>query len=333
MGKTAGTVGMRRSPHGGTVERRGWQARLAFPRLIGPPRRFPPAEKIRRFAPQQGTDRLAAHDAPHADSVPPFALTPDEARAWREDGFFFRPAVFTGKELEALREAAERVVKRGEAAIARSDDRYEIDGNEYVEAPSLGEAATVQMEHAQGSRTIRVIEPFHRVDPLFDRLVDDARIVEPMRGLIGTETVALFTDKLNLKRPREGSGFTWHQDSPYWSHFCDHLDQLPNVLLALDDADEDNGCFRVIRGSHVEGCLPGRHGEGDLGPLFTHPDAFDEADQVPLVVPAGSLVFFSPHTVHGSRPNRSDRARRALVLTYQPGNQRMFKVDTIRNAG
>jgi ectoine hydroxylase-related dioxygenase (phytanoyl-CoA dioxygenase family) len=105
------------------------------------------------------------------------------------------------------------------------------------------------------------------------------------------------------------------------------------VLLNLDDADEDNGCFRVIRGSHRDGMLPGCEGDGRLGPLFTDPRAFALADQVPAVAPAGSLVFFSPHTVHGSEPNRSDAARRALVLTYQPGGHRMFKVDAKRETG
>jgi ectoine hydroxylase-related dioxygenase (phytanoyl-CoA dioxygenase family) len=50
------------------------------------------------------------------------------------------------------------------------------------------------------------------------------------------------------------------------------------------------------------------------------------------VVPAGSLVFFSPHTVHGSEPNTSKQQRRACVLTYQPGGHRMFKVDAYREA-
>jgi phytanoyl-CoA hydroxylase len=104
-------------------------------------------------------------------------------------------------------------------------------------------------------------------------------------------------------------------------------------MLALDDADEDNGCFRVVRGSHADRYLPGLGDGSQLGPLFTDPRYFDEADQVPAVVPAGSLVFFSAHTVHGSQPNRSDAARRALVLTYQPGGHRMFKVDATRNAG
>jgi ectoine hydroxylase-related dioxygenase (phytanoyl-CoA dioxygenase family) len=104
-------------------------------------------------------------------------------------------------------------------------------------------------------------------------------------------------------------------------------------MIALDDASPENGCFRVIRGSHRRGILPGCTGEGRLGPLFTDPRHFDESAQVPLAVPAGSLIFFSPHTVHGSEPNRSDLLRRAMVLTYQPGGRRMFKVDAKRDAG
>jgi len=256
-------------------------------------------------------------------------LAADEWRAWREDGFFVRERAFAGPELEALRDAAERCVERAAAAIAGGSDSYAIDGNVYHEAGG----STIQLEHTPGSRTIRVIEPFHHLDPVLSRLIDDPRLVEPMRDLVGDERVALFTDKLNLKRPREGSRFRWHQDSPYWVHFASELERLPNVLVALDDADEHNGCFRVIRGSHRRGMLPGLQDDGVLGPLFTDPRCFDESEQVAVGVPAGSLVFFSPHTVHGSRPNGSDDLRRALVVTYQPGGRRMFKVDAKREAG
>jgi ectoine hydroxylase len=259
-------------------------------------------------------------------------LTEAERSAYARDGFFVRAAIFTPEETRALAEAAEAVVRAAESALATAA-RYAIDGNEYADVRIAEHEATLQIEHAPGARALRVIEPFHALHPRFARLVDDSRLVEPMRGLVGSEGVALFTDKLNLKRPREGSRFAWHQDSPYWAHFCAHLDQLPNVMLTLDDASEANGCFRVIRGSHTRGLLPGRTGEGRLGPLFTHPSAFDPRAQVPAIAPAGSAVFFSPHTVHGSEPNTSDAPRRALVLTYQPAGLRMFKVDRVRNCG
>lgn len=257
-----------------------------------------------------------------------YALSPDERRAYEEDGFFIRKAVFSEAELDAMREAGEQVVERAEASSGSGRD-YRIDGNRYVE--SVGE--TIQYEHNEDASTVRVIEPFHHLHPVFDALIDDPRIVEPMCGVIGSQGVALWTDKINLKRPREGSAFRWHQDSPYWTHAHDDVDRLPNVMVVLDDADEENGCFRVVRGSHRQGCLPGIEDDSTLGVLFTDPSSFDESEQVPAVAPAGSLVFFSPHTVHGSQPNRSERPRRAMVLTYQAAGRPMFKVPGTRNAG
>ncbi len=257
-----------------------------------------------------------------------WVLTAVERRAYAEDGFFVRHRVFSEKEIARLCASAERAVARASAAAAGGGE-YEIDGNRYCEATG----STVQFEHRSGSSTIRVIEPFHHLDSRFGRLLDDPRIVEPMRGLVGSSRIALFTDKLNLKRPHEGSRFRWHQDSPYWNHCCPHVDRLPNVMLALDEASERNGCLCVVRGSHRRGLLPGLEGQGRLGPLFTDPRFFDVSQQVPAEMPAGSLLFFSPHSVHGSEPNLSDEPRRALVLTYQPGGHRMFKVDAKREAG
>lgn len=256
-----------------------------------------------------------------------FRIRELERKAYAEDGFFVREAVFDAAELERLRAAAERVVTRAEqdARAAQSADparAYAIDGNRYVEI----ERATVQLEHAPESSTIRVIEPFHPLDPELDRLLGDPRIVDPVCGVLGETRVALWTDKLNLKRPREGSGFRWHQDSPYWGHACRHCDRLPNVMITLDDADRDNGCFRLIPGSHRRGFLPGLADGTRLGPLFTDPVHFDVAQQWLAEVPAGSLVFFDSHIVHGSEPNRSGRARRAMVVTYQPPGHAMFKV-------
>lgn len=287
----------------------------------------------------------AVHMQSARGEVMRYGLSAAERRAWERDGFFVRRRVFAPDEVARLCEAAEQVVARAEAAL-RCAERYEIDGNGYAEARIAGRAATVQLEHgapvqceaevrghgeAAAPLPIRVIEPFHALHPAFEALVDDARLTEPMRDLVGGP-VALFTDKLNLKRPRVGSSFGWHQDSPYWMHFCNHLDQLPNVLLALDSAAPHNGCLRLVRGSHRRGPLPGRSGEGVLGPLFTHPAHFDESAAEPIVLPAGGAVFFSPHSVHGSQPNASGDPRRALVLTYQPAGLRMFKVNRVRNA-
>ncbi len=258
-----------------------------------------------------------------------FRLTDDETRAYADDGFFIRECVFDTVEVEDFRDAIEVCAAKASAAVRPGVEEYEIDGNRYCEASG----STIQFEHSAGSETVRVIEPFHHLDERIDRVIDDPRFVDPARDLTGAERISLFTSKLNLKRPREGSQFQWHQDSPYWAHAFPEVDRLPNLMLALDDTSEANGCLRVIRGSHRQGMLPGLEGEGTLGPLFTDPRYFDEALSVPAVMPAGSMLFFHPSTVHGSLPNRSDQPRRVFLFTYQPGARRLFKVDVKREAG
>jgi ectoine hydroxylase-related dioxygenase (phytanoyl-CoA dioxygenase family) len=256
-------------------------------------------------------------------------LSDEEKRSYAEDGFFIRECVFSAAEIDELRDAVECCAARATAAAEAGGEEYEIDGNRYCEASG----STIQFEHQSNSDTIRVIEPFHHLDERIDRLIDDRRFVEPARDLIGAERISLFTDKLNLKRPAEGSGFRWHQDSPYWAHFFPDVKRLPNLMLTLDDANEANGCLRLIPRSHRDGMLPGLKGRGVLGPLFTDPDFFDESHQVPAVMAAGSMLFFHASTVHGSEPNESAERRRALLFTYQPGTGRMFKIDAKREAG
>lgn len=266
------------------------------------------------------------HAGLHPDDVRDFALTGRELDRYVEDGFLIRESVFTEAELVDLRAAADGAARRARA-LAETGRAYWLDGHRFVDAGHV----TVQFEHRAGSDSVRVIEPAHGLDPRLDALVDDVRIAAPMQGLVGLRHVALWTDKLNLKRPREGSGFGWHQDSPYWIHDSGHVDRLPNVLVAFDDATEANGCLRVIRGSHTRGCLPGRADGTQLGGFFTDPACFDVGQQVAMAVPAGSCVFFSPHAVHGSEPNRSDAPRRAMVLTYQPGDHPTLKSRELRN--
>ncbi|MBV1878774.1 MAG: phytanoyl-CoA dioxygenase family protein [Pseudomonadales bacterium] len=255
-----------------------------------------------------------------------FSLNQSEMNQYARDGFLIRPAVFNSAELVTFRSAAERAVA---VAYERCHDghTYILDGHRFVDSDYL----TVQFEHQLDSDTIRVIEPVHELDPVLETLVDNPKIVAPMCDLVGQTDLALWTAKLNLKRPQEGSGFGWHQDSPYWLHASSYVDLMPNVLVAFDDANQHNGCLRVIRGSHKKGCLAGKNDGSMLSGFFTDPTLFNEVDQVCLEVPAGSLVFFSQHAIHGSLPNTSDFPRRALIMTYQPANQPALKSGQVRN--
>jgi len=261
------------------------------------------------------------------------SLTAVERQQWRCDGYFVRERALSLSEAGLLAAAADRITRLVESRLV-AGKRYTLDGNVFVDF----DHHTVQFEHAaagaagngdvgksadadrpEGSAQIRVIEPVHDLEPEFARLISDRRLVEPMRALVGSEQIGLWTAKLNRKPAREGSGFRWHQDSPYWIHSSADVDRLPNVFVAFDDADEHNGALRLVRGSHTRGCLPGLADGSQLEGFFTHPDEIDASEIVVPPLAAGSLLFFSPHIIHGSLPNTSNHPRRALIATYQSG--------------
>jgi ectoine hydroxylase-related dioxygenase (phytanoyl-CoA dioxygenase family) len=256
------------------------------------------------------------------------SLLEEELFTYRAHGYLIREGVFSARELADLTGSVERAVALAHAESA-SGNAYHLDGKRFVDIGNM----TVQFEHGDKSETIRVIEPAHHLDTVLEALVEDTRIVDPVKSIIGVDAVSIWTNKLNLKRAGEGSGFGWHQDSPYWAHDSDHVDLLPNVYLAFDDASAENGCLRVIDKSHLRGCLPGTADGSQLGGFFTDPACFEEKDQVLMEAPAGSLVFFDPHSIHGSEPNLSGNPRRAMVMTYQPANFPMLKTGEVRNVG
>ena len=117
----------------------------------------------------------------------------------------------------------------------------------------------------------------------FMQLVHDPRLVSPMRQLVDSAEVALWTAKLNLKSSRVGSGFAWHQDTPYWVHDCDEAERLPNDG-ELDDSSISNGCLNIVQGSHKLGMLPGCSDPRQLAGFYTDPAGFDASAQKPIEV-------------------------------------------------
>jgi ectoine hydroxylase-related dioxygenase (phytanoyl-CoA dioxygenase family) len=91
--------------------------------------------------------------------------------------------------------------------------------------------------------------------------------------------------------------------------------------MALDRCDEENGCMRVVPGSHQWPLLCPT--KADTTQSFTDvtvpiPEGQESA---PVEMEAGDVLFFNGTVVHGSFPNTSkDRFRRALIGHYIEGN-------------
>lgn len=120
------------------------------------------------------------------------------------------------------------------------------------------------------------------------------------------------------KPPGTGLPALWHQDGHPW------LDRLQGAAactmwVALDDAGIDNGCLRVIPGSHCTGPWPliPATDAPNLFEVQTDPALVDDGRAVDLLLAAGGACVHHPALIHGSGPNRSNRLRRALAVRYR----------------
>ncbi len=145
----------------------------------------------------------------------------------------------------------------------------------------------------------------------FWHLVYHKPLLDTVESLIGG-SVQLFEDEALYKPANKGGPIPWHQDNGYWR--CQPAD-IVSIWIALDDADEENGCMHVIPGSHVSGEV--EHSRSEVGDRMLTTQ-IDENKAVPIPLSAGCAMVFHCLTLHATRPNNSSRGRRAIVINYMP---------------
>jgi len=142
-------------------------------------------------------------------------------------------------------------------------------------------------------------------------------ILDMVSQLIGPDLI-LWGTTLFGKPARCGRETPWHQDAMYWP-----IDPPAtcSVWIALDDAASDNGCLRVVHGSHrARQTMAHRTvGERDVVLSF-EAEAAADADRCAhdVELRAGQISLHDIHLLHGSNANRSGRRRAAFVLRLMP---------------
>lgn len=172
------------------------------------------------------------------------------------------------------------------------------------------DAARVQWRgHARQGQIRDRIDPVVDISPLFAALAADARLIEPVRQVLRAEP-ALMKAKLITKRPGT-AGYTMHQDFPYWAPLGIPADDLLSVQVGIDPARAENGAVELFPRLHHRRLesRPEEPLDVDESRVDLHQGQLAELDP-------GDLLLFHSLAPHRSGPNRSDRSRRALFLTY-----------------
>jgi phytanoyl-CoA hydroxylase len=198
------------------------------------------------------------------------------------------------------------------------------------------------------------IHMLHRRLEIHERFMLHPRVLDVVQALVGPDVLALQT-MLFVKPPRSG-GQGYHQDS---FHILTQPDTLIGAWLALDHADEENGCLQISVGSQHEPVYPdvdehaGHGGDRLLAdiPAIAGADDPDErrngltrvaatyaGREVAAIMEPGDVVFFGGRVLHRSHANRSaTRPRRSFVAhycnarSYVPWDDEPLDGDTMAN--
>ena len=154
-------------------------------------------------------------------------------------------------------------------------------------------------------------------DPAWLQFLMHDKVLDIVGQLIGCDII-LWGSTLFCKPAGRGRIVPWHRDGRYWP-----IKPLAttSVWIAVDDATAQNGCLRVIPGSH-KARETGRHftsARDDVAiPKTLHEDEYDEAQAIDVELEAGQMAIFDIYTAHGSNANTSDRRRVGYAMLYMP---------------
>lgn len=201
--------------------------------------------------------------------------------------------------------------------------KQQFDKDGYVTLKSLFSTEEVEKLKAEANRVIAqhvgkegVFVGLALASPLFKEAAAEPRLVEALTDIIGNYVIFL-SDKLVYKNATTEFGSPWHQDYPYWegSHKF-------SVWIALDDATPENGCLRIVPGSHLKGAInhggDASDGMGFGNRLENH--YINESEVVDLHASKGDAIIFHDLLFHSSYSNASGKDRWALISTYKDGS-------------
>lgn len=231
-----------------------------------------------------------------------YVLSPEQIEQFHRDGYVTLRDVLTEEEMAAIEPEFERFITGQVPDMGR--DFCDMSG------PYDRKFEDFSLVNAVLPRKYR---PEIR-DNIYER-----RSASIARQLIG-ESATLDYDQFLAKRPAKPDAvFTWHQDLGYWPTGTPEP-LTATCSLALDDADQENGCLKVVPGSQKKGLRPHRPLMGEnreqshiLSVALTEDDPVVE-----LPLKRGDITVHDEMIIHGSGGNRSpDRWRRTYITAYR----------------
>ena len=223
-----------------------------------------------------------------------YRLSDEQVAFFAQQGYLAGIRVLDQPQIDALRQELERL---GDPTHPGHHLFYEYHSNESDDPSRI-------LFHALGA---------WRIKPAFHDILWSPAFTMAASQLLGGP-VRFWHDQLFCKPARDGGVVAWHQDYSYWTRTAPmaHL----TCWIGLDDSTVENGCLQYVPRSHRWDLLPitGLAGNMDAIRKVMTDEQWHDFQPVPIELKKGECAFHHPLMVHGSRENRTERPRRAVVI-------------------
>ena len=218
-------------------------------------------------------------------------LDAQEKAKYRDDGYVVPRYRVPAARIDALREVLDRLIR---------------------DNPTIRPERLVSI-HIEGKNAEGV-----RGSKAFLELARDEAILDLVADVIGPDII-LWGCQIFCKPGGDGMEVPWHQDGQYWPirpiATC-------TVWVALDPSTVENGCLRVIPGSHRGKVLHPHLTEDRKDLVLTQravDGTFDEATAANIELDPGQMSLHDVYMIHGANVNWSPKRRAGVAIRYMPG--------------
>lgn len=152
------------------------------------------------------------------------------------------------------------------------------------------------------------------------------RLLDGVKMILGEE-VALYHTKFMQKQPKVGGAWEWHQDYGYWYKNGFLFPDMLSVMIAVTEANIENGCLQVIKGSHKLGKIDHAFSGKQVGADEERVNAcLDKGmELIHVELKPGDTLFFHCNLLHRSDANTSNYPRFSIISAYNNCDNKPFK--------
>nr|WP_248757603.1 phytanoyl-CoA dioxygenase family protein [Paenibacillus sp. ATY16] len=137
-------------------------------------------------------------------------------------------------------------------------------------------------------------------------------LVEPLIG----PNIGLWSSHFIAKEPFVGKQTPWHEDSAYWKGRIDRMDKIVTVWLAIDRSNKENGCMRVIPGTHNNGFSEYESVSEDSNIFNSQIKKVNDSEAVYFELEPGECSLHDSRIIHGAAANTSPFRRCGYTMRY-----------------